>query len=132
MFLNYNLYSILWLIFIAIITLTPGNALPVSGKFDIPFADKIVHFAVFFVLEYLIIWGFKKQFEFKILKDNAIFFSLLFAFSFGIIIEVLQNYIPLRSFDWWDICADFSGAALGLIIFLFVYRKNKLAFNKNT
>ncbi len=117
MFFKYNFLTILWAIFILILTLTPGNAMPDTESFNIPNSDKIAHFSVFGVFAYLMYRGFTKQHEFKKLKNYSLEISLLISVCFGIIIEFLQTRIPGRGFDLLDILANTSGIALGLSVY---------------
>jgi VanZ family protein len=119
MFLKYNLITFLWAIFLLIITLTPGKAMPATGQWELPYADKVVHFVGFGVLAFLMMRGFCKQKNFNWLRKKSLLSSFLLAISFGIIIEILQIYVPERSFDLLDILANTTGALAGLGFYLF-------------
>jgi VanZ family protein len=119
MFLKYNLITFLWAIFLLLITLTPGKAMPATGHWDLPHADKVVHFVGFGVLAFLMMRGFNKQNKYNWLRKESILSSLLLTISFGIIIEILQIFVPERSFDLLDIVANTTGALTGLGFYLF-------------
>ena len=60
----------------------------------------------------------KKQLKFSNLK-------VLYAFCFlyGFLIEVLQHFLPHRSFDPFDMLANIVGISLGTLIFVRMYSK---------
>jgi len=48
------------------------------------------------------------------------------ALAYGYLVEVIQReWIPNRSFDLYDVLADMAGSVLGLVVWLWVYKKNK-------
>lgn len=125
MFFRYNLVTILWALFLLLITLTPGNAMPTTGNFTVPHSDKVVHFVGFGILAFLMSRGFKKQYSKIWLRNHYILCSLVLAISFGIIIEIFQLYIPDRSFDLFDIVANTTGVLAGLGTLYFYYKITK-------
>jgi VanZ family protein len=92
----------------------PSYSLPDAGVFEIPYLDKLVHFALFGV--FVFSWGYYlycKKISTKRLK-NLFFGAFLIAVFNGILIEYIQLYfIPGRSFDESDIIADLLGGAIG-------------------
>ncbi|CAN5293428.1 hypothetical protein BH23BAC1_BH23BAC1_29260 [soil metagenome] len=119
MFFKYNWATVLWALFLLLITLTPGNAMPSTGNFTVPHLDKVVHFTGFGILAFLMMRGFKKQNSIEWLKKKPVLSSLILAVSFGIIIEIIQLYIPERSFDLLDIFANTAGIFVGLVVYIF-------------
>ena len=77
-------------------------------KFHIPHADKIVHFGIFFILSALIC--LEKKFLTFSDKTKIVLITTLY----GIIIELIQYFIPWRGFDYYDMFADFAGALAGV------------------
>jgi len=86
---------VIWIVVIAILCFTPGNELDVV-KINIPYFDKMVHFAMFYILA-LFIRGIA-QLSVK-QRIRWIVFSVLYA---GLIELVQFFFIPLRSGDWID------------------------------
>ncbi|RSK39789.1 VanZ family protein [Mangrovimonas spongiae] len=85
------------------------------------FSDKIFHFLAYALLTFL--WMRAFMFHLKMLKQKAIWSSLLFSITFGIIIEVLQMTLTsTRSFDFWDILSN----TLGVLFTVFVLSKSKI------
>ena len=82
----------------------PENSIPM-------FNDKLMHCSGYFVAAFSISFAFPRwQFW-----QRAIF---LIIFSVGI--EIGQHFMPPRTFDLYDICANSTGVALGLfVVFLF-------------
>lgn len=76
-------------------------------------ADKIVHFILFFIQSYLITKTYfvkNKSLNFSILKIIIPFVG------FCIIVEVIQIYLPYRSYDSIDLLMNILGSFVGSII----------------
>lgn len=80
-------------------------------KFHIPHADKIVHFGIFCILSTLICL------EKKLLLTPDKIKILIISTLYGVMIEIIQDFIPWRGFDYFDMVADFAGALLGVFIY---------------
>lgn len=98
---------------LAVAMLTPGTQLPEVELFD--FQDKAVHLICFFLQGYL--WsgvGIRKG-ETS-LKNPRIWINFfVFGLLSGVGFEILQQYIPNRSFDLMDMIANGLGASIGLL-----------------
>ena len=95
--------SIIWaLIMLLATTMKSGDEMP---KFDIPYMDKIVHFGIFGVLGFLISYE----------KRRADIVTLALCALYGAAIEVIQLFLPWRSFEWADMLADTLGALAGIL-----------------
>ena len=93
-------------------------------KNKIPHIDKLVHGILFFTLIYLWQWYFYKRkiTALQVFSTKALFIALMF---YGIIVEVLQGFLPIpRGGDFFDFLADLIGALLGIVAFN--YFKNKI------
>ena len=69
--------------------------------------DKVLHFLCFSYLT-LITWLSR-----ILNKDLHVYVIVL---AYGTLIEIVQRYLPYRSFEYLDIFADFVGVIAGLII----------------
>ena len=69
--------------------------------------DKVLHFLCFSYLT-LITWLSR-----ILNKDLHVYVIVL---AYGILIEIVQRFLPYRSFEYLDIFADFVGVVAGLII----------------
>ncbi|WP_346880702.1 VanZ family protein [uncultured Algibacter sp.] len=93
----------------------------------VAFSDKVYHFGAYFVLTLL--WFATFLLVFKCVKKHAIFYAVILAVIFGIIIEMLQGaYTVSRAYDIYDMMANTMGALLASIILWF----NKNADIKNS
>nr|WP_255742711.1 VanZ family protein [Belliella calami] len=100
--------------------LSPGDKFPSTPQ--IPHKDKIVHFMLFFILNFLWlrIWMNEANSKKKYLKLFTSY--LVFGIIIAILVEYLQLYVPNRSFDYFDIAANMLGAAFGIICFYILYK----------
>lgn len=74
-------------------------------------ADKLCHFVVYGVLAFTLWLSF-------ILNKHRLIFVPALAISclYGLSDEIHQLYVPGRSFEWFDIVADSSGAFFALLL----------------
>ena len=111
------------MIIILLLTMTPGENMPQTSLWDeILSFDKIAHIFIFAVLVYLMIIGLRKQYSYVFLRQYALRTSLITGIAYGLIIEIIQYYIPGRSFELADLLADSAGCFLGLGLFFVVYK----------
>ncbi|MFH1768970.1 MAG: VanZ family protein [Candidatus Omnitrophota bacterium] len=90
------------------------------GREDFPSflpLDKAVHFFMYFFLACLSGRAFVNM-------AGWVRISFIYAFSWGIIMELIQYYLPYRSFEWKDILSNLLGCILG--IYLYVIRRRKI------
>lgn len=94
--------------------------------------DFFLHFAVYFVICLYYLVGLK--FGYTLFRKNAFpkFLSMLFLLA--ILTEVVQIWIPLRSFNIFDLLSNIFGIIIGMIV---IYgsktdmRRDKSCDNKN-
>ena len=79
----------------------------VNIEFSVNSLDKALHFLCFSYLT-LITWLSR-----ILNKDLHVYVIVL---AYGILIEIVQRFLPYRSFEYLDIFADFVGVIAGLII----------------
>ena len=77
---------------------------PSEGQISFPYLDKLIHFLAFFIISVGTFYAF---------QVTEIFRCFLLIACFGICIEVIQYFIPYRSFEILDIIADIIGALIG-------------------
>ncbi len=92
------------IIVVLVVTLTPGN-----GKIVGNYLDKVAHFAIFFFLAYAILKHYKKASQ----KIEW----LLWAMIGGVGTEILQQFIPGRNMDVYDVVADGLGVVSAYYFF---------------
>ena len=79
--------------------------------------DKFIHFILFFIQSYLVTKTYLlrvKNVTFSILKVIIPFII------FSVLIEIVQIYIPYRSFDLFDLLMNIFGSVAGSIIGYFL------------
>ena len=76
---------------------------PVDGGIQTKFNDKLLHAVGFFVM------AFSSQLAHPRTRFIFLFIGLS---SFGLMVELIQAYLPYRSFSIWDLGADMLGLAL--------------------
>ncbi|MFC5624898.1 VanZ family protein [Algoriphagus winogradskyi] len=106
--------ALVWLIFIAVAMLTPGNNFP-EPSFQAE--DKLVHFVCFGLLSFL--WcgvGIKRSIVTG-LQGRVLTNYLIFGVAAGIVLECAQLYIPFRSFDYMDMIVNEIGGLAGLLAY---------------
>lgn len=91
------------------LTPTPENSIPM-------FNDKLMHCSGYFIAGISISFAFPRW----IFLHRAAFLII-----YSIAIEIGQHFMPPRTFDVYDICANSTGVLLGLsLIFLLTQKTN--------
>jgi VanZ family protein len=106
-------YLILCWSFFILILLTYPFSSDSSSTISLTYPDKIIHFLLFFVFSFLIINYFSASKKRKLVFISAVSASFIYAF----ILEVIQTYIPGRSYSNTDILAGVLGAGAATIFF---------------
>ena len=83
----------------------------VNIESSVKFFDKVLHFLCFSYLTF-ITWLSR-----ILNKDLHVYVIVL---AYGILIEIIQIYIPYRSFEFLDIFADFLGILVGIFFISFL------------
>jgi VanZ family protein len=122
MFLRFNLFTILWALIILFLILTPGQQMPNVKDDYLLSIDKIAHTIVFMVLSFLMIVGFKKQYRFIKIKNNAVVSAFIISGSYSLILELMQLLSSERMVQLTDMVANLTGCFLGYIAFIAIYR----------
>jgi len=114
----FNLLSFFTTLFIIFLSLKKieGNKI-----FYFPYQDKLLHSLAYGFLCVTYFWTMK--FSWKI--NNPIYKAVIFSITLGIILEIIQSYLPYRMFDFWDIIANF----LGVMVFILIILKKKIKKN---
>jgi len=105
------LLACIWTVTVAVLCLVSFKQLPGA---KIPGADKYVHGTFHFV--FVILWS--QYFRKTSRREPNLFFTALFlSIVFGSLIELAQGYFTTtRQADLKDVLANFTGAALAVII----------------
>ncbi len=98
----------------------PGRHLPPLLWWGFIPVDKVGHFAVYFLLEVLMLWPTRKQYTQDVSRFNGRWGSVILGMVYGVLIEILQETIGVnRAFEWADVLANSTGTCLGLVAFIY-------------
>ena len=102
---------ILWFALVLI-----GSVIPVSGpNTDLPAdADKVVHFVMYGISSVLLFRIFVKKTSIK----RAFYLSVALAALYGATLEIVQYFLPYRSFSFGDMVANTVGAFSGSLLYM--------------
>ena len=115
--------AIIWGIFIFIMSSFPGDDIPKSFIINIPFADKIIHFFLYFLLVILIMIGTLRKVK-TILTIRHFLLVFFISLFYGFLLEVLQDLVfIMRSADFMDVIANSAGSFTGLLTFYYIIQK---------
>lgn len=109
----------IWALVILILTLTPGKFMPKVEYWSIMSLDKYVHMSIFFIQVLLVLRGAKAL---KILTTRNYFIYAFIGTLYGVLIECIQQFIPLRSFEVNDMLANMAGALIAAAVF-YIFEK---------
>ena len=109
-----------WSLIVLVLTLIPGEAVPDVGIFQI---DKVVHFFIFGVLMVLSCYGLHRLFVLKGFPSRPLLIAGVYSVAFGMMIEVIQRFVPGRNFSFLDVVANTIGVGIGYLIFTFLKKK---------
>ena len=122
------LFSILAIVWTLIITFLSLVSLENGPKLPFSFADKIIHGIIYFTFAISWFIAFTKGKTTPFLSKNAVLISVLFAITYGVIIEFMQEtLVENRQGDWQDALANAAGAIVaGILIKYFISNTFKL------
>lgn len=109
-FYFYSSLSVFWFLLIVYLMVFYRSK---ANDISYEYADKIIHFILFFVQSYLVTKAYlvkNKTLNFSILK------IILPFIGFCVSVEVIQIYIPYRSYESVDLLMNFIGSFVGSII----------------
>ncbi|MBP7088898.1 MAG: VanZ family protein [Candidatus Omnitrophica bacterium] len=78
-----------------------------------PFYDKLLHILNYAVLAFIIV----NTVNLKTKQQNRVF-ALTYAFILGLIVEIIQFFLPYRAFDVIDMLCNFTGGFIGGLFLL--------------
>ncbi len=127
MFKKPLLPGILWTMFIALLTLSPGNYIPKITTFlDWIGPDKLVHIFLYGIYSYFLLEGFSRQRKYLLLQKHPCSDQLFIGIVFAFFTEAMQKYVvPGRNGNLYDFLADTMGCFLGYISWRIIGRNGK-------
>ncbi len=96
----------LWSLLVAVLLLVPGDEVPDPGFWD--WLDKPVHavlFAVHFALLPMALAAWRR-------RGAGLAVPAALSGAYALLLEAAQIRVPGRSWDLWDLVADFAGIVL--------------------
>ncbi len=117
MTINKNVFRILF--WLSLATITIASIIPqffpqhiiISPDFSFRL-DYILHFlSYFFLASFLTIWKLSKDKKYRL-----ILFITIFGIIVSSIFEIIQYFLPSRTFNPYDMLCNFSGFLIGLIL----------------
>ncbi len=119
----YPVFFIIWAVIVFVVSVVSMDSFDEIPGINIPYFDKFVHFAMYFLFAYLLYPVLKFCVKIHIIVRFAFIFTLIFSVFYGGMIEILQGYLVLtRDMDIFDFIANCMGALTGMIVFLFFNR----------
>lgn len=116
-FYFYLLCSIFWFIIIIYLMIFYKSTTNIT---TFPYSDKIIHFILFFVQSTLITKTYiARNFKSDKLIPKIIFYFLIFCFS----VELIQIYLPYRSFELLDLTSNLIGSLSGALFVFYLESK---------
>jgi len=108
--------ALLWALFILVLCLMPGQALPTWEWADLLSLDKPVHAILFGVFFVLLTTGLRRQQRWPFLREQAMVVAITVAVAYGALTELLQELPMLgRRGDLLDLAANAFGTLLGVV-----------------
>ncbi|MFQ5349074.1 MAG: VanZ family protein [Thermoanaerobaculia bacterium] len=96
----------IWSLLTAALLLTPGDELPDPGLWD--WLDKPLHTLLFAIHCGLLMRALGESGE----RGRGLAAAVLVSALYALLLETMQMWIPERSWEWWDLAADFAGIAV--------------------
>lgn len=105
----------------------PGDYFPhVVSFWDWLSPDKLVHFFVFGVFTFLLLWGYRAQYSNSKHRSKLVWLIIILGVLYGGLTEILQaNVFVGRDGSVFDFLANTIGSIIGIVIFMLFARKNK-------
>ena len=97
-----------WILIVTVSFLSPVDQVPQILQWT--HSDKVLHFVIFAITALLIHLSFERL---------SIWSLLAFGTIYGLILEVIQIYIPGRSFELMDLLSDIGGTLIGSLAFTY-------------
>jgi len=103
--------SVVWAGIIFTFAVAPCDNMPLANVSHI---DSIVHFAEYVILAILVLRSFLHRS--KVLSVKIVLFTLILAGGYGILIELIQSFVPSRSASGMDVFFNFAGIIFGITV----------------
>ena len=125
--LKKNIFSLLIALFILYLSLASSSTFDEVPLFEIPYLDKLIHFAMYFGLMLVIVYENRKS-----IKSTAQLLLVSFLpLAYGILLEILQAVLTItRSGNISDAIADGAGIYAAVLIgSVYLKKENQIFIN---
>ena len=122
-FIRYQLPAVVWAGIIFYVSSLPSSVLP---KIKVAAVDKVVHVGIFFVFGLLLYRGLHPMQRSTGFEWRRALIALMAVALYGIVDELHQGFVPGRTVDVWDVCADAVGGILAIVFLKYVARRRSL------
>ncbi len=105
---------ITWMLIIMVFSILPNfnSGVIQLTSYKLTTSGFFIHLFSYFIATLLCSKAFRKV-SFNFILTSVVIISL-----YGILLEVVQLFLPYRTFNYYDILANFVGIALGTAIFV--------------
>lgn len=119
--IGYKIIFISWMVFVTFFSLFSFSESDTS-RFNIPHLDKAVHFTFYFVMVLTAFFATTKGEWQGNQSFKVLFYIVLFAIVYGIVIEVIQHVATVdRHGDPLDAIANSTGALAAMLLLRFIF-----------
>jgi VanZ family protein len=87
------------------------SVIPVPEEPSVPYLDKAVHLCEYLLFAWLLVGALRAT---GLTAREYGRLAWMYAASYGLLIELIQGFVPWRSMDLWDAAANALGAAAGV------------------
>lgn len=117
-FLHYFKFTLVWIIFLTILSSISSGKLEPFNWLDLASSDKIYHLLFYFVFVLLLALESTRYVNLIQKKNNILWFSVTVTFFFGAMVEILQYLLNNgRKASIADQIANTVGVLIGALIF---------------
>ena len=95
-------------LFIIVLSVIPVEPPP---QLVFPLFDKVLHCLAYTILSFVVV-----NVSYRKSINRPRFFSFSYAFTLGLLIEIVQFFLPFRQFEAGDIACNFLGSIVGCLI----------------
>jgi VanZ family protein len=103
---------ILWASIILFFSVLPARKIPLI---TVQYLDKAFHFFEFAILAFLMMRSLYRDIKHP-LRENHVLFTLISGSAYGIVLELIQRFVPGRDMAAGDVVANIAGIVLGILL----------------
>lgn len=111
--INYSRITFLYMLFMISLSHIPQDNLSSVTNSNFSHLDSIFHLIEYTLFGFLLHQSFKED---TLLSISPIWNTFIFGLLFAISDELHQNYVPGRNMSFVDLCFDFIGINIGLLV----------------